>query len=162
MKRQQTGFTLIDLMITVSVIGILAAVAIPNYSIYIYRAKISEGINTAPYFGKLIAEFYAHNGYFPRDNASLGLPDPQALSSHYLQQIEIENGAIHLSYKTDEINSKLTQAILSFRPAIVANAANSVIVWQCAYNTPPTGLTAYGQNKTSLPAEYLPLVCQPQ
>ncbi len=76
MKRQlQSGFTLIELMIVVAIIGILAAIAIPAYQDYTKRAHVAEGMTLAGGSKTAIAEFYMSNGVFPSTNASAGLAD---------------------------------------------------------------------------------------
>jgi len=73
MKSVQKGFTLIELMIVVAIIGILAAIAIPAYQNYTKRAHVTEGLNLAGGAKAAVAEFYSSNNRFPKNNASAGL-----------------------------------------------------------------------------------------
>jgi type IV pilus assembly protein PilA len=73
MKSQQSGFTLIELMIVVAIIAILAAIAIAQYQDYAIRAQVSEGASLADGVKSSIAEFYQNIGRFAADNASFGL-----------------------------------------------------------------------------------------
>ena len=78
MKRIQKGFTLIELMIVVAIIGILAAVALPAYQDYTVRAKMSEVVLAASGPKSAIAETFQSTGKMPADQATAGLPDVTA------------------------------------------------------------------------------------
>jgi type IV pilus assembly protein PilA len=69
-KQVQKGFTLIELMIVVAIIGILAAIAIPAYQNYTIRAQVTEGLSLADGWKTGIAEFYAQNGVFPSTSST--------------------------------------------------------------------------------------------
>ena len=86
--KQQHGFTLIELMIVVAIIGILAAIAIPAYQDYTVRAKVSEGLNLAGAAKLAVAETYDSKGQMPTGgNASFGLPGAESISSQYVSSI---------------------------------------------------------------------------
>ena len=72
MKSVQKGFTLIELMIVVAIIGILAAIAIPAYQNYVTRSEVTEGLSPADGWKTSVAEFYAQNGTFPTGFTSTG------------------------------------------------------------------------------------------
>ena len=85
------GFTLIELMIVVAIIGILAAVAIPQYQNYVARAQVAEGLALASGAKTAIAEYRSTTGEWPADNAAAGLAaDPEDISGKYVKSVEIE------------------------------------------------------------------------
>ncbi|MDR3299676.1 MAG: pilin [Candidatus Accumulibacter sp.] len=103
MKRTQQGFTLIELMIVVAIIGILAAVALPAYQDYTKRAHVSEGLTLASAAKLGVTDFYAVNGAWPAANASAGLADGASIVGNAVTSVEIDAGKITITY-----NAKVT------------------------------------------------------
>ena len=89
MKRVQQGFTLIELMIVVAIIGILAAVALPAYQDYTKRTHVSEGLNLAGAAKTSIGEFVASNGHYSTVAASYGLPSPSSIKGNAVTKISV-------------------------------------------------------------------------
>jgi type IV pilus assembly protein PilA len=90
MKRVNSGFTLIELMIVVAIIGILAAVAIPQYQNYVARAQVSEALVMASGAKTAVAEYYMTTGSFPQSNSEVGLPNDGSYGSgKYVQQVTV-------------------------------------------------------------------------
>ena len=89
MKRLNSGFTLIELMIVVAIIGILAAVAIPQYQNYVARAQVSEAFSLASGAKTAVTEYFMLNGTFPDNNATAGLPAATDISGKYVQQVTV-------------------------------------------------------------------------
>lgn len=98
MKQMQKGFTLIELMIVVAIIGILAAVAIPAYQDYTKRAHVTEGLNLAGAVKTGITEYYSSNGTFPADNSTAGAA--ASISGNAVTSVVSNNGVITITYNT--------------------------------------------------------------
>src|SRR5688500_8396164 len=100
--KTQKGFTLIELMIVVAIIGILAAIAIPAYQDYTIRSQVTEGLNLAGGVKVAVAESYAQNGTFPVGLVEAGLVDTAGNatvpSGKYVDNLSITNGTIIVQY----------------------------------------------------------------
>ncbi len=101
MKKQQ-GFTLIELMIVVAIIGILAAIAIPAYQDYTIRAQVSEGLNLAGGAKAAVSEYTMDTGTFPTDNTVAGISVATDITGKYVDGVQVgANGVITVGYGND-------------------------------------------------------------
>jgi type IV pilus assembly protein PilA len=147
-KQVQKGFTLIELMIVVAIIGILAAIAIPAYQDYTIRAQVTEGLNLAADLKAVIGEIYADRG----DKTLLtsgnnGIASASAKSAKYVTQINVNQGTIEITYG-NKANSKLGASganVLTLQPVLNPNGD---IVWYC------------GGASTTVKPNYLPASCR--
>lgn len=145
MKKVQQGFTLIELMIVVAIIGILAAVAIPAYQDYTIRAQVSEGLSLASGAKTALSEFYNQRGTFPNDNASLGLSAAVDIEGSYVSAVDASGngtpGIIDVTFGND-VNAQILNDILR----ISALTSAGSIRWTC--------------KSTTLDDKYLPTNCR--
>jgi type IV pilus assembly protein PilA len=156
LKQVQKGFTLIELMIVIAIIGILAAIAIPAYQNYTIRAQITEGLTLADGWKTAIAEYYANTGNMPA--AVANLVGTVASVGKYETGILVSTGSIVITYG-NAANTKISGSTLGLIP--YTNANNDVL-WQCGLAAAPatTGASIVGGVvSTSLVAQYLPTSC---
>jgi len=127
MKKQQ-GFTLIELMIVVAIIGILAAIAIPAYSDYTIRAQVSEGLNLSGGAKAAVSEFSMDTGRWPTTNTIAGIATtPTDISGKYVVSVTVVNGVINVVYGGDA-HATLATSTLSITPT--QNAGS--VEWACS------------------------------
>ena len=125
MKKQQ-GFTLIELMIVVAIIGILAAIAIPAYSDYTIRAQVSEGLTLAGGAKAAVSEYVMDRGAFPTNNDIAGLSPAADINGKYTASITTASGLITIVYGVDA-HAELTTDTL----VLSAITAAGSVIWAC-------------------------------
>ena len=163
-RRAQRGFTLIELMIVVAIIGILAAMAIPAYQDFTIRAQVTEGLSLASDLKAGVAEYVANNGIWPADETALG-EVPGARTGKYVTGITVNSGTIQITFGGQANNSIMTET-LALQPGL---NNNDDVQWVCGRQAPPAVFIADVGGTTSADAaaatspgmmdRYLPTAC---
>ncbi|EMT4996901.1 pilin, partial [Neisseria gonorrhoeae] len=108
MNTLQKGFTLIELMIVIAIVGILAAVALPAYQDYTARAQVSEAILLAEGQKSAVTEYYLNHGEWPKDNASAGVAStPTDIKGKYVQKVEVAKGVVTAQMASTGVNKEI-------------------------------------------------------
>ncbi len=159
MKTMQKGFTLIELMIVIAIIGILAAIAIPAYQNYTVRAQVTEGLNLGDGWKTAVAEYYAQNGVFPT-TANLTAAGLVASTGKYVTSVTSNSGNIIVTYGNQANANAIGGKLLGLT---AYTNTNNDIVWICGLAAVPAGLTiapgATAGGTTNVAPQYLPTSC---
>jgi type IV pilus assembly protein PilA len=166
--RRHAGFTLIELMIVVAIIGILAAIAIPAYQNYTVRAQVAEGINMSAFAKARISDAFLNDGEAPANRLAAGLTaNATDTSGKYVSSLDINNGVLVIQFGY-EANAAINGLILRVIPYETAELG---VVWRCGSAPAPAGTsllgtagggtTASDATLSTVPDHYLPASCRP-
>jgi type IV pilus assembly protein PilA len=156
---RDSGFTLIELMIVVAIIGILASIAIPAYQSYTIRAQVTEAFSLASELKGPIQEYRKERGTLPADNAAAGVPAPEKLIGNYVTRVEVNQGAISVTFG-NFVNKSIEGQIVTLQPIVVKGSPASPMSWRCGYRGVPNGMEPVGENRTNMDAKFLPVSCR--
>ncbi len=163
MKSVQKGFTLIELMIVIAIIGILAAIAIPAYQNYTIRAQVTEGLSLASGIETDVEQYYSNTGNWPSTLTAMSTMGVSAVSGKYVSALSVSNGTIEVTYG-NSASSYIGTKKLAIQPYL---DSNNDIVWVCGTSTTTltkntdgsgTASTA-ASGATSVSPTYLPSNC---
>ncbi|HFA0245509.1 TPA: pilin, partial [Neisseria gonorrhoeae] len=127
MNTLQKGFTLIELMIVIAIVGILAAVALPAYQDYTARAQVSEAILLAEGQKSAVTEYYLNNGIWPENNASAGVASSDKIKGKYVQSVTVAKGVVTAQMASSNVNNEIKGKKLS----LWAKRQDGSVKWFC-------------------------------
>ncbi|MBH6651027.1 pilin, partial [Neisseria meningitidis] len=127
MNTLQKGFTLIELMIVIAIVGILAAVALPAYQDYTARAQVSEAILLAEGQKSAVTEYYLNHGEWPSNNTSAGVATSTDIKGKYVKEVKVANGVITATMLSTGVNKEIQGKKLS----LWAKRQDGSVKWFC-------------------------------
>ena len=125
--QMQKGFTLIELMIVVAIIGILAAIALPAYQDYTARSQMSEALSLGGGARTAVTEFYTSKGQFPTNNVSAGLAAAASIKGNYVDSVTVAGGLITIAMKA----TGASEGIRSKTMVLSAKTNAGAVTWKC-------------------------------
>ena len=158
---RSTGFTLIELMIVIAIIGILASLAISAYQTYTVRTQITEGLNMADGAKVPVVDAYTNSGTAPADRTAAGMsPNATDTKGNYVSAVEITNGRVDITFG----GPRAHQAIFGQRLSVTPYETNgNTVVWRCGNAAQPAGVLLQNGAMHLVPeieARYLPSACR--
>ncbi|HGG7561880.1 TPA: pilin [Neisseria meningitidis] len=169
MNTLQKGFTLIELMIVIAIVGILAAVALPAYQDYTARAQVSEAILLAEGQKSAVTEYYLNHGIWPKNNTSAGVASSTDIKGKYVKEVEVKNGVVTATMLSSGVNNEIKGKKLS----LWAKRQNGSVKWFCGQPVTRTAAdsddvaadsddvaAANGKTADNINTKHLPSTCR--
>ncbi|MBH2470073.1 pilin [Neisseria meningitidis] len=162
MNTLQKGFTLIELMIVIAIVGILAAVALPAYQDYTARAQVSEAILLAEGQKSAVTEYYLNHGIWPGDNNSAGVATSTDIKGKYVEKVEVAKGVITAEMKSSGVNKEIQGKKLS----LWAKRQDGSVKWFCGQpvtrdaNATNDDVKAATDTAKKIDTKHLPSTCR--
>ena len=150
---------MVEMLVVMAIIAILALMAAPSFQDQIIRDQINKALPLADIAKTPNAAAWAALQLFPNDNAAAGLPPADKIVSDAVSSVSVQDGAIHITFG-NRANGVILGKMLTLRAAVVEDAPVVPVTWVCGYAEAPDKMTLHGQNRTNVPAGFLPFACR--
>lgn len=157
--RPSQGFTLIELVVVLAVIAILATMAIPSQVSSMAREQVKESLELVEKLKPNVEAARVLSGEMPGDNAAAGLPAADHLIGNYVTSVTQAQGGLTLTFGNKAV-SPLQGKRLTVRLVAVIGSPASPLSWICGHSPIPAGMWSEAENRTTVPAAMLPIVCR--
>jgi type IV pilus assembly protein PilA len=156
-KQPSKGFTLIELMVVIAIIGILASLTIAAYQTYIVRSQVAEGIAFASGAKVPIIDAYTNDRVLPASRVEAGMtPDPADSVGSYVTRLDIVNGRIDVTFG-NRAHPDIAAQSLSLTPYL---SDDSRVLWRCGNAPQPPGIELVDHRAPTVDPRYLPASCR--
>ena len=156
---RQAGFTWIELIIILAVVGILGAMAIPGMQDTALKKQVREGLELADVAKKGVQAYWATSGDLPKGNEEAGIPAKDKIVGSMVKQVEVDHGAIHVTFGNNASKALMGMRV-TLRPAVVKDEPTVPIAWLCHNVAVPDKMEVKGHNRTDIPPKWLPVECR--
>lgn len=147
------------MMVVVAIIAILAMIAIPSQIGRIIKEQVVAALPLADIAKEPIAASWKVDKTLLAGNKEAGLPEPEKVVSNFVSKLEVSDGVINITLG-NKVHPKIMGKVISLRPAVIDESQIVPIAWVCGNAKAPDQMTIKGENKTSVPDEYLPHLCR--
>jgi len=165
-QQNQAGFTLIELMIVVAIVGILASVAISSYQTYTIRSQVTEGLSLAGNAKTPIVDSFLESGEAPSNREEAGMtPEPTDTFGKYVQSVAVVDGRVDVTFGNDA-HAIINNSVLTLTPYETDDGS---VIWRCGLANQPVGIgtmgtsgggTAATYSSGSIDMDYMPVSCR--
>lgn len=146
-------------MVAIAVVAILATLALPSVQAPLVRRQVVDSAPLINVAKGAVAVRWSNARALPDDNEAAGLPEAAKMVGSYVRSVTVDKGAIHVVFG-NQASSVLAGRTLTFRPAVVEDAAVVPVAWVCGHAATPDKMSAKGINRTDVAAQFLPLNCR--
>jgi len=159
MAKRNSGFTIVEMMVILGIVAILLLMALPSYQDKFIRDQVAEALPLADIAKAPVAAAWTAGQTFPVDNTAAALPPPEKIVNNTISSVSIQSGAINITFG-NKANRVILGKVLTLRPAVVEDAPIVPVTWVCGNAQAPDKMTVKGENRTDIPAGYLPFRCR--